>query len=136
MKRIALISVIAAGAIIPASSAAEADRSTSARGGNDFFVSFDIANDSNGNPRVIRNFQFSGFTVPCNNGIIHLSGQKPRMPVNGDGEFSGAITEGRGTVLIAGDFRRNNTQIVGSLDANGRFGQGRGCSRFGRWIAE
>jgi hypothetical protein len=131
VKRLLLISGIAAALLVPAQSVGAGDTSTmsSPAAKRGFNISFTTVS-RNGRVKRVKNFKFSGVAMTCETGDPFTTGTG-----TGDGfgpmkvehkEFGKRFPTvtaggGSGTVKIAGEFRQHFNKAVGTLRVKGDY---------------
>src|SRR5688572_28346760 len=119
MKRIFILAAVAAAATVPASSSADTAERSSARGGNDLKITFDLLVQGN-DPVRIENFKFKNFTATCTvGGPAEIEGTIGKIGLNDKEKFRAVAktNNGEGKVIVEGQVRRHGKKTVGTLMA-------------------
>ena len=137
MKRIFILAAVAAAATVPASSSADTAERSSARGGNDLKITFDLLVQGN-DPVRIENFKFKNFTATCTvGGPAEIEGTIGKIGLNDKEKFRAVAktNSGEGKVIVEGQVRRHGKKTVGTLKAKGNFGAAEDCGALISWKA-
>ena len=139
MKKGLIVAALAATAVaMPATSSADSAQKSTAKGGMDLSITFDLVKRGN-DPIRIENFKFEHFTAPCAvNGPAEIKGTIGQIGLNDREKFrSVAKTKnGNGKVIVEGQVRQNGDKTIGTLKAKGNFkGGARDCTATINWEA-
>ena len=138
MKRLLVLAAVAvAAATVPASSSADTAQESSARGGNDLKITFDLLVQGN-DPVRIENFKFKNFTATCTvGGPAEIEGTIGKIGLNDNEKFRAVAktNDGEGKVIVEGQVKRHGKRTVGTLKAKGNFGAAEDCGALVSWKA-
>jgi hypothetical protein len=138
MKKGLIVAALAAAAVaMPATSNADSSEKSSARGGPDLTITFDLLMQGN-DPVRIKNFKFKNFTAPCTvSGPTEIKGTISKIGLNNKEKFDAVAktNDGKGKVIVEGQVKRHGKKTVGTLKAKGDFAPAEDCNAKIEWKA-